>query len=101
VVLMDVLIVFWMSFGCDFGFCCDLWFSLFICNECYLFVFDFALSCREASILRIDDTFRIMANHVFFRDVWADKSLDEDVKYAMDFVRELALENEQNNKETK
>jgi hypothetical protein len=28
---------------------------------------------KEASIARIDDTFKIMANHIFFRDVWANK----------------------------
>ena len=35
-----------------------------------------------------------MANHVFFRDVWANKALDEDVRYAMDFMRQLSLEND-------
>lgn len=49
---------------------------------------------KEASIQRIDDTFRIMANHVFFRDVWANKALSEDVKFAMDFMRELSLDAE-------
>ncbi len=47
---------------------------------------------KEASIARIDDTFRIMANHVFFRDVWANKALDADVKFAMTFMRDLALD---------
>ncbi len=47
---------------------------------------------KEASITRIDDAFRIMANHVFFRDVWANKSLDEDVRFAMAFMRDLALD---------
>lgn len=50
--------------------------------------------CREASITRIDDTFKIIANHVFFRDVWANRELDDDVKFVMNQLRELSLENE-------
>jgi hypothetical protein len=34
-----------------------------------------------------------MANHVFFRDVWANRALDDDVKFVMNQLRELSLEN--------
>lgn len=47
---------------------------------------------KEASIARIDDTFRIMANHEFFHGVWTNPSLKEDVAYAMNYMRELALD---------
>ena len=49
---------------------------------------------KEASINRIDDTFKIMATHEFFHSCWSNEALAEDVKYAMDYMRELTLENE-------
>ena len=49
---------------------------------------------KEGSIQRVDDTFRIMANHEFFHDVWANPDLKEDVAFAMDYMRDLALESD-------
>lgn len=48
----------------------------------------------ESSISRIDDTFKIMATHEFFHSVWSTESLKGDVKYAMDYMRELTLDKE-------
>lgn len=49
---------------------------------------------KEASINRIDDTFRIMATHEFFHSVWNNESLKTDVKFCMDYMRELSIEDQ-------
>jgi hypothetical protein len=35
-----------------------------------------------------------MANHEFFHDVWANDELKEDVEFAMNYMRDLALESD-------
>jgi len=47
---------------------------------------------KEASITRIDDTFKIMANHEFFHSVWNNPALKDDVAFAMTYMRDLALD---------
>lgn len=47
---------------------------------------------KEASVLRIDATFKIMANHKFFHNVWQNKTLAPDVEFCMNYMRELVLD---------